>query len=294
MLRHLLFPPALIFALLLVVAPLRAQMLLPGAVGPGVTAVGKPAGSGILPLSPGRKPRKPAAAGTRTAGKPPGEETVIEHPLYQNGASGALEFVRHDKTLQIRKLVLRGEQSAKPGEVCEVNVAPTATLAATPAGMPAGLARYVVEMEACPFSFDILDESILVSSPNLTCEFKQADCQVNPSGLWGPKPATFTPARAKEIEHARTRWEAAVRDSFRDALARAKDKTEIKQVAHDQAGFSSERETQCRDYAAESTYGFCAARLTQARAFALRAKTGQLEAQHAAETVVKVGRAKKR
>ena len=80
---------------------------------------------------------------------------------------------------------------------------------------------------------------------------------------------------------------AGPRAGFRDALDHAKDNNAIKQAAKEQAGFSSERETQCRDYAGESTFGFCAARITQARAFALRAKTAQLAAAGVAEKVQK-------
>ena len=299
MIRKAMFKLLLIMATLFCAAlpgatPCLAQMQLPGATVLPPAAPGAPAGAGILPL--GKKaPRKTGGASRDSSfGKPPGEEAIGERPLYQNGAAGAMEFARRDKALQIRKLVFRGEQLAKPGEACDVSVAVTGGLTATPAGTPSGLAHYDVELEACPFSFDILDDAILVSSPNLVCEFKQAGCQVSPSGLWGPPPASFTPAKAKDIERARTRWETAVRASFRDALARAKDQGEIKQAARSQAGFSSERETQCRDYAGEATYGFCAARITQARAFALRAKTGQLVAQHAAEKPGKAGKKRKR
>ena len=51
-----------------------------------------------------------------------------------------------------------------------------------------------------------------------------------------------------------------------------KDKAAIKKIASEQAGFSSEREVACRNYAGEDVHGFCALRLTQARAFALRAE----------------------
>jgi hypothetical protein len=46
----------------------------------------------------------------------------------------------------------------------------------------------------------------------------------------------------------------------------------VKEVAAAQAGFSSLREETCRDYAREDQHGFCAARLTEAHALALRAK----------------------
>jgi hypothetical protein len=50
-----------------------------------------------------------------------------------------------------------------------------------------------------------------------------------------------------------------------------KDKDVIKQIASEQAGFSSEREMICRNYLRENIHGFCALRITQARALALQA-----------------------
>jgi hypothetical protein len=276
---------------LLLLAPLagaslaQAQLVLPGAVAPGTPpAAGKrPAGT-IAPLAPGKPPRKRSSGegGGSAVGKPPGEEAVAERPLFQNGAAGGMELARRDKALHFKALTFAGEQLAKPGESCAVSLALTPPIVAKPAGQPAGLLRYEAEIEACPFSFDILDEAVLVSSPNPTCEFKAAGCAVNPTGLWGPKAAAFTPAKAKEIERARTRWEAAARASFRAAAAAA-DKNAVKLIAREQAGFSSEREEQCRTYAGESSFGFCAARITQARAFALRAKMAAAQAAGAEE-----------
>jgi hypothetical protein len=283
MMRRLSALPALIFALTLpLAAPAEAQIQLPGAVSPGASAGGKSGGGGVLSLSPGKSVRKKSSGGGAALGKPPGEDAIAGRPLFLNGGAGKLEFARQDKALQIKSLVFGGEQAAKPGEACEVNVALSAPLAAKPAGQPAGLLRYDVEFAACPFSFDILDDAVLVTSANLTCEFKEAACQVSPAGLWGPKAASFTPDKAKEIERARTRWEAAARASFRDATARASDKNEIQQIARRQSSFSSERETQCRDYAGEDNFGYCAARLTEAHAFALRARTAQAAGEQAA------------
>jgi hypothetical protein len=285
MTRPFLFTLAVISAAAMAAAPAAGQIVLPGAVLSGAGPAGKPGSGGSRSLSPGKTQHKrnSGASGGGAVGKPPGEEAVADRPLHLNGLSGALEFTRRDKALLVKRVIFAGEQAAKPGEACEVNVAMPAPVLAKPAGQPAGLLRYDVELDACPFSFDVLDDAVILSSPNLTCNFQQAGCQVNPTGLWGPQTAQFTPARAKEIEHARTRWEAAVRAGFRDAVARARDKGEVTRAAKEQAGFSSERETQCRDYAKEDVYGFCAARITEARAFALRARTAQLEAEHAVE-----------
>jgi hypothetical protein len=55
-------------------------------------------------------------------------------------------------------------------------------------------------------------------------------------------------------------------------MAGTKDRSEIKAIAAAQAGFSSLREETCRDYVREDQHGFCAARVTEAHALALRAK----------------------
>ena len=45
-------------------------------------------------------------------------------------------------------------------------------------------------------------------------------------------------------------------------------------IAREQAGFSAEREMTCRDFQREGQMGFCAARITEARAASLRARLG--------------------
>ena len=64
-----------------------------------------------------------------------------------------------------------------------------------------------------------------------------------------------------------------MRTDFRALLKKAgKDKTAIKAIAGEQAGFSSDREVTCRDYAQESVHGFCSTQITQARVLSLIAK----------------------
>lgn len=62
-----------------------------------------------------------------------------------------------------------------------------------------------------------------------------------------------------------------MRTGFHALLMKAgKDKVAIKKMAGEQAGFSSEREVICRNYLGEEVHGFCALRITQARALALQ------------------------
>ena len=251
--------------------PVMAQIQLPGAFSPA------PAGTVQAPArahrAGARGPAAPAAAAVRV----PGEETVAGRPLRLNGSAGTIEFESRDKTLNITKLLLPGEQISKPGEACEVNVVPGAPLAARPIGKPEGLLRYEVGLEICPMSFDILDGAILVGnllnggSPQL-CEFKAADCRVSPAGLWGPHAGNLVGDRLKAIERSRAQADNSVRANFRVLLARARDKAEVKLIAREQAGFSSQREQLCRDYAREASHGFCATRISEAHAAALYAK----------------------
>ncbi len=55
-------------------------------------------------------------------------------------------------------------------------------------------------------------------------------------------------------------------------MAITKDRNAVKAVASEQAGFTSEREMTCRDYARESVHGFCSARFTELRAAELAAR----------------------
>ena len=63
-----------------------------------------------------------------------------------------------------------------------------------------------------------------------------------------------------------------MRTNFRALLASVgKDQEAVKKIVGEQAGFSSEREMTCRNYLREEIHGFCAVRITQARALALQA-----------------------
>ena len=254
-------PPAAL-ALALAVAPAAAQMMLPGA-------------QQAAPESPstGTNPAPAEAARPRPAApRAPSEETIVDRDLARNGSQGSIQFQRAPgATLQITALSLAGELITHPGEACRLDIVAGAPIAAKAVGKPRGLLRYDVGIEACPFSFDVLDGAVLVTREGKTCDFAAADCRVDPTGLWGP--AAIDDKEVKQFEHARGAAEATVRANFRALLASAgKDKAAIKAIAGEQAGFSSEREMACRDYAHEDLTGFCALRLTQAHAFALEAQ----------------------
>jgi hypothetical protein len=256
-------PPLRLLAIFLVsslsAAPGLAQLQLPG-------GIGQPAPAGTLVAPPAEAPReKPKPPILRT----PSEDAIVGRTLLRNGSTGSLVIERAGQDLRVQKLALTGDQISKPNEHCRVEVSGT-PLALTSEGKPAGLSRYKLALEICPFSFDVLDGAVLASNGGKTCEFKAADCQVDPAGLWGPRPAEFGPERIKGFERERAHAETAVRADFRALLAAAgKDKQQTKTLASEQAGFSSQREEKCRTYAGEDVHGFCALRFTEARAIAL-------------------------
>jgi hypothetical protein len=245
-----------------------AQLMLPGAA---------PATAAPVPLGSKAKPRAaPALA------PPARQDSIIGRPLFHNGVQGAIEFGREERpkptmaalerserVIRVNRLTLEGELVSRPGEACRINVVSDNAVAAKSVGRPDGMWRFAIAVDACPFTFDVLDGAILVPRLPQLCVFTQADCQVDPSGLWGPAAAALGPDRRTDIEKSRARAETSLRANFRALLSRAHDGRQVKLIAREQAGFSSEREQLCRDYSGEDEHGFCAARITEARAASL-------------------------
>ena len=250
----------------------HAQMQLPGALNGGSgTAPPKAGGGGGGGVEPSHVPPKPIVV------KPPSEETIAGRLLAHDGSKGAMTFDKAGDGLVLSKLALTGDKISAPTKACSLDVALSPPLAATASGRPSGAIRYDVPLKACPFSIDVLEGSVLVSTPTPACDFTAADCKVAMAGLWGPSPADITDKRAKELERQRVRIETTMRANFRVLLKRAgKDRDAIKAIAGEQAGFSSAREMACRDYAKESVHGFCSTQITEARVLALLSKFGAL------------------
>ncbi|PNG26236.1 hypothetical protein [Methylocella silvestris] len=265
--------PAALLAALLAGSQACAQMMLPGALQATPEGAAKPPGA---PSAEGTSaPAKPKPV----IEKPPSEESIVDRDLLRDGSQGRIAFKRGDGAgtsgapLEITALSLEGEQISHRGETCRVDVVAGAPIEATPAVKTRGLLRFEVGVEACPFAFDVLDGAILVTGGGASCTFTAADCRVNPAGLWGPAGASIDDKQIKLFEKARGRAEASMRDNFRALLSSpGKDKDAVKKIAAEQAGFSSEREVVCRTYAKEDTHGFCALKMTQGRAFALKAQ----------------------
>lgn len=238
-------------------------MQLPGAQPfnpPGAHQAAPPGASG---------PAKPHAP-SMPAIKLPTEEGIIGRVLRQNGGAGEAVFEKTPTGFGL-KLNAAGFQPGNLTEPCAISFGDT-PLPVTSLGKPAGVPRYKLEASACPIVFDVLEGAFLVVEPEQPCVIKAAACRIDPRGLWGPDARTLT-ARAKELESERGRAERAVREGFR-ALAAKGDLSAQRSIAREQAGFTSERELICRDFQREGSLGFCAARITEAKAASIRARLG--------------------
>jgi hypothetical protein len=269
---------ALVIVLALAVSPpALAQMQLPGAM-TAPTPAGAPGGGGATG-APRHSDGPPKISGP-VAVRSPSEQTIIDRSLRLNGRRGQMVFETKDGVLQLKTFSISGELMSKRGEACQVEVS-GGPFSARRIGRVEGLRRYDVAIESCPFTFDIMDGAVQVNVGDATsssplagvCEFKQADCRGYVAGIWGPAGSSIGPGETKEIETIRRTAESNARTNFRALLAaQGRDKTSIKSIAADQAGFSSRRAERCGDYEREDVHGFCASRVTEAWAVALRAK----------------------
>jgi hypothetical protein len=237
--------------------PARAQLILPG-------AMPHPPGASGRAAPPGRTaPAGPAAVAVRA----PEEETIIGRPLQRNGATGIMTFEKQPDGLTISKLAMVGYKISVPTDICRVEFGEEKIIS-RPAPRHEGLLSYDVDLKACPFSYDVLDGAVRVRGK--TCDIAAADCRLDPSGVWGPPGTSIGPEEAKTIEKLRTRAESEARSNFRALMASVgHDRIRVREIARDQAGFSSRREEICRTYAREDQHGFCNSRITMAHAIAL-------------------------
>ncbi|MBY6243660.1 hypothetical protein [Methylosinus sp. Sm6] len=239
----------------------RAQLALPGAIAP------QPTGSVAAPAE-GAKPRPRVESVTPVAPKLPSEETIIGHALYLDGSRSSIELQRQGEGLEVARLALTGDRLSRSGESCRIEVSEPLRL--TSRRTESGLRRYEVEFPACPFTFDALDGAILVSNDGRACELKQADCRADPNGLWGMGETEFDTKKANEMLTLRARVEQKVRNDFKALYDKIKSEKALrKELVREQAGFSARREEICRAYVAEADFGYCALRVTEARALAL-------------------------
>lgn len=235
---------------------------------PGAQPFNAPGALQAAPAQPGapgqsHQPSMPAI-------KIPTEEGILGKALHRNGNHGEAVFTRTAAGFGL-KLNLDGFQPGNLVEPCAVSFG-DAPVPVTALGRPAGVARYRLEAPICPIVFDVLDGAFLVIEPAEPCVVEAAQCRIDPRGLWGPDARSIA-GQAKEIERARGSAERAVREGYRTLTAKS-DPVEQRSIAREQAGFSAERETICRDFQREGQMGFCAARITEARAASLRSRLG--------------------
>lgn len=251
-------------ALATMIAGAQAQPLqLPGAQ--PFNATGTLQAAPVQPGAPSQ-PRPPSMPAIKVVG----EEAILGKVLHRNGNHGEATFSRTASGYGM-KLSLDGFRPANLVEPCSVSFGDE-PLPVTALGRPSGVPRYRLEAPICPIVFDVLDGAFLVVEPNEPCVVEAAQCRIDPRGLWGPDARTIS-GQAKEIESARGAAERAVREGYRTLTARS-DAVEQRSIAREQAGFSAEREMICRDFQREGQLGFCAARITAARAAYLRARLG--------------------
>jgi len=234
----------------------RAQLALPGAASDDSQAA--PAKAAEVK----KRPRPPK--------RPPGSASIVDRSLRLNGSGGELRVSGggKDKPLRIEKLTLLGEVISDPNQKCQIDIVAQTPIEAQSQGAPDGLERYAADIPACPLTFDVLDGAALVPGQTTACVFQAADCQAIPSGLWGPDAATIEKDN-KTVSKARSGAEASIATSLRVLQKRDKG-ADAAALTREQSDFASQRDDVCRDYSGESEYGFCAARLTQARAALLR------------------------
>ena len=251
-------------------APAAAQLMLPQAPAGGGPGSAAPPGQ-AAPTGPAQPPPPPRPV----AVKLPSEATILGRTLLFNGTKGRLIVERKDRTAPMTAtLIAVGEQISAPGEACGIDLGGGRPLAMTPAGRPNGVPRFRIEIPACPLDLDLLDGAVLVSAAD-SCPFPEGNCRIDARGLWGPSAGTLE-GQLRAIESDRASADRAVRENFKALMARTKDRNGVKAVAAEQAGFTSERETVCRDYTRESVHGFCSARFTELRAAELAARVEAL------------------
>lgn len=281
-----------LLGLLLLPGAAIAQFQLPGAnfkrapaakesPGDNSANTGRPGSSDSSSSRPSSSPANPGKPVNVAA---PDEDTLVGRTLRQNGRRGAMRFTKAAGGLTLSNLALGGDVISKPGATCKIEV-PGGPFPVRFSGFTEGLRTYKVESKVCPFSFVVLDGALISThrkssfSTGLgkgTCVFEKQDCRGYLAGFWGPSGRSFTKKTYRGIEKARGKSDREARANFR-ALLRANrgDRKGVRAVAADQAGFSARREVRCRDFLREHVHGFCASRITEARAVELGARLNE-------------------
>ncbi len=239
---------------------------------PGATLGDAPPSDAVAPA----KIARPKHHFPRIAAKP-----AFGRLLRLNGRGGDLKFERGDaKSLRIVKYTLLGEVVSNPSQQCRIDIVADRPIEATLQGEPEGVPRYAAEIAACPLTFDIVGDGALVPAQPNACVFAGADCQANPSGLWGPQLSELE-RDAKSISHDRAAADRAIQDNLRKLAGRGRQAPA--ELSRESSDFAARRDELCQTYAGETRIGFCASRLAQARAAQLAKRVAEPAPQAAAE-----------
>lgn len=260
-------------------AQTSGPLVLPGAVPPAAETPSRPArpapGRPQQPQQTGESP--PAAAPAAPAAATPLSTNVIgqKHFFAGNAApeGGELLIVEGGPGVVGLRLKAVGRVISTPGEQCVIDLGSDEPAPMLPIEEPYRKSRYRLQSAVCPLVVEVLEHSVRVSIPDGECSFAQADCRLSPEGLWGP-PGEELVGRTAAIERQRGRAERDMRDVSRKLLRRLSGDAQ-REAAAEQAAFSSERTTVCRNYAGEDQHGFCAAELTSARVEVLKSRFDQ-------------------
>ncbi len=248
-----------LFSALLLLAgstPALAQLALPNASPPAAD----------VPVSSPAKP-KPAKPAAKIEAK---IDSVLGKTLKLNGTDGALVINRRGDGLSVDKLILKGESTKDVGAPCTIEVRGDAPMTLRPLGKTEGLQRFAIDFPACPIELGLVDKAAVAPAQGAACVFQAAACQASPAGLWGPDAASLADS-AKDIAVKRQHADAALASALKGLLKRNKGK-DAAAVSADEEAFAAQRDETCRVYDGEATLGFCASRLTMARAAKLAAE----------------------
>jgi hypothetical protein len=228
----------------------------------------------IPPLNVPTEAPSPAPTHAKPKPRPPSApklDAVLDRPLRLNGAEGLMTIEKRGDSIVVSKLTLAGESLVNSAQKCEIRIEGERSIPVAALGSVDGLTRYEAALPACPLRFDLLDGSVLVPTQQAACVFQAAECQASPSGLWGPDRVALA-KHVEAISTARKRAEKELAENFKRLSGLYKGKPESKELSAEEEAFAGRRDEICHDYEGEAELGYCASRITYARAANLAAR----------------------
>ncbi|MFD2251457.1 hypothetical protein FHS82_000610 [Pseudochelatococcus lubricantis] len=220
---------------------------------------------GAPPAAPGvAQPAAPPRAATPAAPLP---DNIFGQVFHRNGLpvheGGRLTITEQQPGVAGLRLQAFGHLISDRAARCAIDLGSDGPAPMLRIEEPYSQSRYRLQSPVCPLVVEVLPHAVRVSIPDGECTFVQADCRLEPEGLWGPDGDELA-SRTSAIERQRGKAEREMREVSRKLLRRLSG-AEQRDAAAEQAAFSSERAMVCRNYKQEDKHGFCAAELTSAR-----------------------------